>query len=132
MHTRWQEWFWSTQRTKDCVVGIGDKKTLRLGDGAKGISIPAPREELGASDKPTVRAEDLPEELKILDPLYKILPPDEQKMHLWAQLLPAVYDAENSETEWSGEYFAKWLATQQAGTLGHDSFHCPFAGGWRI
>ncbi len=99
-------------------VGIGRKKTIRLGDGAKGISIPAPREQLGESDKPTVRAEDLPEELKILDPLYKILPPDRQKMHLWAQSLPAVYDAENSETEWSGEYFAKWLATPQAGTLG--------------
>jgi hypothetical protein len=39
-------------------------------------------------------------------------------MHLWAQLLPAVYDAENGETEWSGEYFAKWLATPQAGALG--------------
>src|SRR6266404_1631899 len=76
-------------------VGIGRKKTIRLGDGAKGISIPAPREQLGESDKPTVRAEDLPEELKILDPLYKILPPDRQKMHLWAQSLPADYDADS-------------------------------------
>jgi pimeloyl-ACP methyl ester carboxylesterase len=71
-------------------VGIGDKKTIRLGDGAKGTSIPAPREELSASDKPMVRAEDLPQELKTLDPIYKVLPPDEQEMHLWAQLLPAV------------------------------------------
>jgi hypothetical protein len=43
--------------------------------------------------------EDLPQELKTLDPIYKVLPPNEQKMHLWAQLLPGVYDAENSETE---------------------------------
>src|SRR5205814_2331253 len=39
-------------------------------------------------------------------------------MHLWAQRLPGVYDAQNSETQWSGEYFAKWLATPQAGVLG--------------
>jgi pimeloyl-ACP methyl ester carboxylesterase len=99
-------------------VGIGGKKTIRLGDGAKGISIPPPHEGMSASDKLAARTENLPAELKTLDPMYKVLPPDEQKMHLWAQLLPAVYDAENSETEWSGEYFAKWLATPQAGTLG--------------
>jgi len=99
-------------------VGIGGKKTIRLGEGAKGISIPPPHEGLTALDKPVVRAEDPPKELKTLDPMYKVLPPDEQKMHLWAQLLPAVYDALNSETEWSGEYFAKWLATPQADTLG--------------
>jgi hypothetical protein len=65
-----------------------------------------------------MRVEDLPEELKTLDAMFKVLPAEEQKMHLWAQLLPAVYDAQNSETEWSDEYFAKWLATPQAGTLG--------------
>jgi pimeloyl-ACP methyl ester carboxylesterase len=99
-------------------VPIGGKKTIRLGDGAKGIPIPAPHEDLSASDKPSLRAEDLPPELKTLDPMFKVLPPDEQKMQLWAQLLPAVYDAQSSETELSGEYFAKWLATPQRGTLG--------------
>jgi len=99
-------------------VGIGGKRTIRLGDGATGRTIPAPHEEMSAEDKPMVKAEDLPEELKTLDPMYKVLPAIEQSMHLWAQLLPAVYDAENGETEWSGEYFAKWLATPQAGALG--------------
>ena len=99
-------------------VPIGGKKTLRLGDGAKGTPIPPPHEETSASDKPSIRAEDLPPELKILDPMFKVLPPDEQKMQLWAQQLPAVYDAQSSETELSGEYFAKWLAAPQAGTLG--------------
>ena len=80
-------------------VGIGGKKTIRLGEGAKGISIPPPHEGRSASDKPVLRAEDLPQELKALDPMYKALPPDIQSMHLWAQLLPAVYDSENSETE---------------------------------
>jgi hypothetical protein len=99
-------------------VGIGGGKTLRLGDDAKGVTIPAPHEQMSASDKPTVRAEDLPDDLKTLDPMFKVLPPDQQKMQLWAQQLPAVYDAQNSETQLSGEYFAKWLARSQARTLG--------------
>jgi hypothetical protein len=60
----------------------------------------------------------VPAQFKTLDPMYKVLPRDEQIMHLWAQQLPGVYDAENSETQWSDEYFAKWLATPQAGVLG--------------
>jgi pimeloyl-ACP methyl ester carboxylesterase len=99
-------------------VGIGGGKTIRLGDGAKGTPIPSPHEETSASDKPTVRAEDLPAKFKNLDAAYKVLPQAEQAMHLWAQQLPGVYDAENSETQWSDEYFAKWLAAPQAGVLG--------------
>jgi len=99
-------------------VGIGGGKTIRLGDGAKGASIPPPHEAMTEPNKPGLKTEDLPPELKTLDPMFKVLPPDEQNMQLWAQQLPAVYDAQNSETEWSEEYFAKWLATPQAGTLG--------------
>lgn len=99
-------------------VGIGGGKTIRLGDAAKGVTIPPPHEQMSASDKPTVSAADLPDELKALDPMFKVLPPGQQTMQLWAQQLPAVYDAQNSETGLSGEYFAKWLATSQAGTLG--------------
>src|SRR5947209_7028455 len=69
-------------------VGIGGGKTIRLGDGAKGAEIPVPHEEMSASDKPTVRAEDLPEEFKTLNSAYNVLPPDEQTMHLWPQRLP--------------------------------------------
>jgi pimeloyl-ACP methyl ester carboxylesterase len=99
-------------------VGIGGGKTIRLGEGAKGREIPAPHEEMQDSDSPTVRAEDVPPDYKILDPMYKVLPPAEQAMHLWAQQLPGVYDGENSETQWSEEYFSKWLAKPQAGVLG--------------
>ena len=99
-------------------VAIGGGKTIRLGDGAKGIEIPQPHEETGAGDKPTLRAEDLPEESKKLDPLFQVLPAEQRAMHLWAQQLPGVYDAQNSETQWSDEYFARWLATPQAGVLG--------------
>jgi pimeloyl-ACP methyl ester carboxylesterase len=99
-------------------VSIGGGKTIRLGDGASGANIPAPREEARVSDKPTLRAENLPEEFRKLDSMFEVLPPDDQTMQLWAQQLPGVYDAESSETQWSGEYFAKWLATPQAGALG--------------
>ena len=99
-------------------VPIGPKKTLRLGEDAKGIPIPAARESLDRADTPTIRAEDLPAELKQLDPMFKVLPESQQQMQLWAQQQPGVYDAQQSETQWSGEYFAKWLASPQAGTLG--------------
>jgi pimeloyl-ACP methyl ester carboxylesterase len=99
-------------------VGIGGGKTIRLGDGAKGRDIPAPHEDMSASDKPMVRAEGLTDEFKRLDSMYRVLPPDQQTMQLWAQRLPGVSDAENSETQWPDEYFTKWLATPQAGVLG--------------
>jgi pimeloyl-ACP methyl ester carboxylesterase len=98
-------------------VGVGNHKTIRLGDGAKGLTIPAPREEMRASDKPVVPA-NLPPPDQNLDPLYKVLPAMDQKLQVWAQNQYAMYDAESSQTEWSAEYFAKWLATPQAGALG--------------
>ncbi len=33
--------------------------------------------------------------------MFKVLPADEQTLQLWAQQLPGVYDAQNSETGWS-------------------------------
>ena len=100
-------------------VSIGAKKTLRLGEDAKGTPIPKPREALDPSDKPGILAEDLPSELKNLDPMFRVLPELEQQMQLWAQQQPGVYDAQHSETQWSREYFARWLSTPQAGTLGN-------------
>jgi pimeloyl-ACP methyl ester carboxylesterase len=99
-------------------VGIGGKAMMRLGDGAKGRSIPPPHEDMKESDKPVVPANTTPQAQQPLDRMYSVLPPDEQKLQLWAQSLPEIDDAENSQREWSGEYFAKWLATPQAGTLG--------------
>jgi len=99
-------------------VGIGGGKTIRLGDGAKHDVIPAPREQMRDSDQPTVHAADLPDELKTLDPMFRPLPAPEQAMQLWAQQQPGVYDAQNSETQWSDDYFARWLASSQAGSLG--------------
>ena len=98
-------------------VGIGGKAMMRLGDGAKGMSIPPPHEDMKESDKP-VKGNTTQQAQQLLDPMYNVLPPVEKKLQLWAQSLPEIEDAENSQREWSGEYFAKWLATPQAGKLG--------------
>jgi pimeloyl-ACP methyl ester carboxylesterase len=99
-------------------VGIGGKAMMRLGDGAKGGSIPPPHEDMKESDKPVAKANTTPQAQQRLDPMYNVLPPVQQKLQLWAQSLPEIEDAESSQREWSGEYFAKWLATPQAGKLG--------------
>jgi pimeloyl-ACP methyl ester carboxylesterase len=99
-------------------VGIGGGKTMRLGDDAKGRNIPAAREEMKESDKPTLPKDVPPQEAQQLDPLYKALPEADQKLQLWAQSLLEMQDAEGSQMDWSGEYFGKWMKTSQAGTLG--------------
>ncbi len=99
-------------------VGIGGGKTMRLGADAKGAAIPQPREAMKDSDKPAAAATAEPPAEQPLDAMYKVLPPEQRKWQLWAQALPAIADAEGSQMEWSGEYFAKWLATPQEGSLG--------------
>jgi pimeloyl-ACP methyl ester carboxylesterase len=106
-------------------VEIGGGKTIRLGDEAKGLAIPAPREEMKESDKAAytehadapAQSRQSPAAQEPLDPMYSVLPPAEQKLQIWAQALPQMEDAENSQREWSAENFAKWLATPQAGAL---------------
>jgi pimeloyl-ACP methyl ester carboxylesterase len=98
-------------------VGTGGKATTRLGDGAKGVPIPPPHEQMAESDRPSVRATSTPDAPKSLDPLYGVLPLAEKRLQLWAQSRPELEDAENSQREWSAEYFAKWLAAPQSGTL---------------
>jgi pimeloyl-ACP methyl ester carboxylesterase len=99
-------------------VGIGGGKTMRLGDEAKRRTIPAPREEMAGADHPTSLPQLPPELATTLDPLYKVLPADLQKLQLWAQSHPMMYEEESSQLEWSGEYFAQWLSSPQKGTLG--------------
>jgi pimeloyl-ACP methyl ester carboxylesterase len=100
-------------------VGMGGKATLKLGSDAKGKSIPAPGEAMKPFDKPaTSEASPAAGSPQPLDAMYKVLPPAEQKWQLWAQDLSEINEAENSQREWSGEYFAKWLAQPQAGVLG--------------
>lgn len=98
-------------------VGVGGKQTIRLGEGAQIRVIPAPREEMTAKDKFSPPANDPPSSMK-LEAVYKALPSGDQKLHLWAQSLPAMEDAENSQREWSEVYFAMWLAKPRDGLLG--------------
>jgi pimeloyl-ACP methyl ester carboxylesterase len=103
-------------------VGIGGKATMRLGSDAKGTAIPLPHEEMKSSDKPAPAqaspAAGSPQPPQPLDAMYNVLPPQEQKLQLWAQDLPEINAAEDSQRAWSGEYFAKWLAQPQVGVLG--------------
>jgi pimeloyl-ACP methyl ester carboxylesterase len=96
-------------------VGVGGGKTIRLGEGAKGLAIPEPREEMKDSDR--VETHDSVARRGTLDPMYNPLPPAEQKMQVWAQSLTNTDFAEASQREWSDEYFAKLLAQPQAGVL---------------
>ena len=99
-------------------VGIGGGKTLRLGEDAKGRTIPAPREQMEASDKPSMPEHAVPQDPQPLDAMYKVLPEADQKLQIWAESQLEIQDAETSQMEWSGEYFANWMKTSQAGTLG--------------
>jgi pimeloyl-ACP methyl ester carboxylesterase len=97
-------------------VGIGEGKTIRLGEGAKGLPIPEPREEMKDSDR--VETHDAVARRGMLDPMYNPLPVVDQQMQVWAQSLTNTDFAEASQREWSDEYFHKWLAEPQAGVLG--------------
>lgn len=99
-------------------VGIGGKNTMRLGTDAKNRAIPPPHEKFLPTDKAEVPAGMPPLAPQPLDPMYKVLPADQQKMRLWAQTSIQLELAEYSQREWSSEYFARWLATPQQGTLG--------------
>ncbi len=91
-------------------------KAVLFRSGAKGNAIPAPHEEMLASDKPTLPAPS--SKVEPLDPPFDRLPPDIQKLHLWAQSQPALGKAEESERTWSPEYFQQWHDHPQVGAFG--------------
>jgi pimeloyl-ACP methyl ester carboxylesterase len=99
-------------------VGVGGKQTIQLGVNVQPRKIPAPRETLTGPDKPQAPPAGQPQPPNELEPLYKSLPPAQQKLHLWAQSLPGIEDAENSQREWSEQYFALWLADPRRASLG--------------
>jgi len=99
-------------------VGIGGRNTMRLGTSAKNREIPLPHEEMKESDQPPAPAGGEPQAAIELDAMYKVLPPAHQALQLWAQAQPNLDDAENSQREWSDEYFARLLAQPQDGSLG--------------
>lgn len=97
-------------------VQVGPANTIRLGDGAQLREIPKPHEQMQPSDRPPAHPAGPVE--TTLDPLYSALPPADRKLQLWAQQQQAMQDAEDSQREWSDQYFARQLAAPQAGSLG--------------
>jgi pimeloyl-ACP methyl ester carboxylesterase len=100
-------------------VGVGGKNTIRLGVNVPLKDIPAPRENLLPSDKPQLPPSDQLPPPQPLEPLYKQLLAADQSLQLWAQNLPEIEDAENSQREWSDQSFARWLADPHTASLGH-------------
>jgi len=98
-------------------VGVGGRMMIRLGENAKHLAIPTPRENMKPSDKPTFPPK-APSSNPTLDRMYSVLPADQQRWQMWAQSQPQLEDAENSQREWSDEYFANWLSKSQDGALG--------------
>jgi pimeloyl-ACP methyl ester carboxylesterase len=92
-------------------------KAIPLRDGATGKPVPAPHTDMLESDQPKP-PDSLPPAATTPDPPFDRLPPQLQKLHVWADSQPAMYDAEESERTWSPEYFKHWYETPQTGSLG--------------
>ena len=91
-------------------------KAARVRDFASGRPIPKPREALLPSDRsPASRA---PKSLGKIQPPYDQLPEREQRLHLWAESLHALEEAESSQKDWSSESMALFHASPQDGILG--------------
>ena len=101
---------------EDQRILMGPKKTGRVRDSAKGIPIPEPRENLLPSDRPNLPA--VSNAVGAIEPPFDRLPPEEQKLQRWAEQLPELNDAEDSQKEWSAEYMAQLHAKPQDGSLG--------------
>jgi pimeloyl-ACP methyl ester carboxylesterase len=89
----------------------------RVRDFASGRPIPKPRENLLPSDQ-KLSAPPAKSIGSIASP-YTHLPEREQRLHLWAESLPALDDAEASQKDWSSESMALFHASPQDGVLGN-------------
>jgi pimeloyl-ACP methyl ester carboxylesterase len=91
-------------------------KAIHLRDGATGKPIPEPREKMLLTDQLKPRTPISPTEAALEKP-FDQLPIEVQKLHMWADSLPTMSDAEESERTWSPEYFRHWYESPQAGSL---------------
>jgi pimeloyl-ACP methyl ester carboxylesterase len=88
----------------------------RIRDDAKGRAVPPAREEMREDDRRPAPAAS--PEVQPIEPPYDRLPRREQQLHAWAATRPSMEEAENSQREWSAEYFARWAAEARDGSLG--------------
>jgi len=101
---------------EDQRIPMGPGKSGRVRDSAKGIPIPEPREALLPSDKPHLPA--ATNVVGDIEPPYDRLPVREQSLHRWAEQLPELNDAEDSQKEWSAEYMERLHANPGEASLG--------------
>jgi len=101
---------------EDQRIPMGPSHIGRVRDDATGAAIPVPRENMMPSDKPP--APPAAAAASEAEPAPRQLPQEEQQMHLWAEQLPALEDAENSQRQWSAESMALMYKTPQKGSLG--------------
>ena len=94
------------------------KKAVLMRDGAKGKTIPAPHEDILASDAPDVPMYYKAGTVEAVEPPFDRLPVDVQKLQLWAQSQRALAASEENERNWSPEYFALWHNDPKSSTLG--------------
>ena len=94
------------------------KKTARIADFAQNRDIPVPHQKMTSGDQPKLEPASPEAQKPSLEAPFDRLPPDLQKAHLWALSQPTLAAAENSERDWSPEYLAKWIASDQRGSLG--------------
>jgi pimeloyl-ACP methyl ester carboxylesterase len=87
----------------------------RIGDGAKGRPIPTPRSGRGPRALTPAASGATP---TTLEAPFDRLPAEQQRLHAWAAAQPGLDAVEDSQREWSTEYFARWMAASQKGTLG--------------
>lgn len=99
--------------SEDQYISMG-RHAGRIRDDAKGVAIPQAREEMG--DKAPAPSPAAP--AQPIEPPYDRLPAREQQFHAWAASLPSLEAAEDSQRQWSTEYFARWAAEPRDGTLG--------------
>lgn len=104
----------SVSETQPITIPHG---VIRLFESARGVPIPEPRESMRAEDRP-MPSGPAAAGTGELQPIYAKLPEKAQRFRRWAQTLTATEDAENSQREWSVEYFARWHAAPQDGVLG--------------
>jgi pimeloyl-ACP methyl ester carboxylesterase len=93
-------------------------KAILMRSGAQNRTIPPPRENLLDSDKSAPNRPAAKQSQEPLDSLYDPLPATEKSLQRWAQSLPEINDAENSQRDWSPEYLQKWHDAPQEHVLG--------------
>lgn len=98
--------------SEDQYIPMGPRAGL-IRDDARGLKIPEPVA-IFRSHPPAAAAT----QPARIEPPYDRLPPREQALHAWASSLPGLEAAEDSQKQWSAEYYARWSRAARKGMLG--------------